>query len=301
MVGIAGLERRGRETRDKNTRVIGGAFEDLEALMASAKQIVALAETFGSSSSARTATGSGTGHAPGFSSTSISSGGDEESKEAFAVLSRIGTFTTRDMFGAGGAAEELYLKELSRHLAEYLTAPNPASGASILAREGGIMSLVDAWALFNAARNGVELVSPTDFRRAAELWSTIALSVPVRLRRFKSGVFAIQNAEWNDEAVMAMLCEWLCETTSDESREGPGDDYALAGIDIDIDIEVPKTKPPPEFKYGRGVTAQEAADKFGWSVGIAVEELEMAEEKGVLCREEGIEGLRFWRNWLVLD
>ena len=36
-------------------------------------------------------------------------------------------------------------------------------------------------------------------------------------------------------------------------------------------------------------------------MGVASEELEMAEEKGALCREEGIEGLRFWENWIVYD
>ena len=53
--------------------------------------------------------------------------------------------------------------------------------------------------------------------------------------------------------------------------------------------------------FGRGITAQEAAQRFGWSVGVASEELEMAEEKGALCREEGVEGLRFWENWIVDD
>jgi len=52
--------------------------------------------------------------------------------------------------------------------------------------------------------------------------------------------------------------------------------------------------------FGRGVTAQDAADHFGWSIGVAAEELEMAEEKGALCREESIEGLRFWENWFVI-
>jgi ESCRT-II complex subunit VPS36 len=33
---------------------------------------------------------------------------------------------------------------------------------------------------------------------------------------------------------------------------------------------------------------------------VAEEELEMAEERGVLCREEGIEGLRFWENFIDL-
>jgi ESCRT-II complex subunit VPS36 len=51
--------------------------------------------------------------------------------------------------------------------------------------------------------------------------------------------------------------------------------------------------------YGRGVTALETADRFGWSVGVATEELEMAEEAGALCREQGLDGFRFWENWLV--
>jgi ESCRT-II complex subunit VPS36 len=51
-------------------------------------------------------------------------------------------------------------------------------------------------------------------------------------------------------------------------------------------------------EYGRAVTAQEVAQRFKWSVGVAAEELEMAEDQGVLCREEGIEGLRFWSNRL---
>lgn len=50
---------------------------------------------------------------------------------------------------------------------------------------------------------------------------------------------------------------------------------------------------------GRGVTAQETAERFGWSVGIAGEELDMAEEKGAVCREQGVDGVRFWENWFM--
>ena len=50
--------------------------------------------------------------------------------------------------------------------------------------------------------------------------------------------------------------------------------------------------------FGRGVTARDVAERFGWSIAVAEEELEMAEERGVLCREEGIEGLKFWENFI---
>ncbi|KAE8552955.1 hypothetical protein EYB25_004334 [Talaromyces marneffei] len=254
-VGIAGLEMRGFEARKNTELVIGNAFEDLEALMASAKQIVSLAETLASESGV------------------AANGG---SSEASAVLSQsaaaLGMVTTKDMLGSG--AENLYLSELARNLAEYLTDDQKG----VLRKEGGIVSLVDLWALFNRTRNGVELVSPSDFEQAARLWEKLKL--PVRLRRFKSGLLVVQSNEWSDEKVIQQLDRWLRE----------------------LRVQVPTESLSWNWeRYGRGVTAQETAQHFGWSVGVAVEELEMAEDKGALCREEGIEGVRFWRNLFLAE
>lgn len=254
-VGIAGLEQRGLEARRNNEVVLGSSFEDLEALMASAKRIINLAETLARESGMA---------------------GDENTAATNAVLSEsaaaLGMTTTKDMLGSG--AENLYLSELSRDLAEYLTDDNKG----ILQKEGGIMSLVDLWAMFNRSRNGVELVSPSDFQKAAELWEKLKL--PVRLRRFKSGLLVVQRYDWNDEKTIRQLQEWMAELR-----------------------QIPPADPVPWDwrQFGRAVTAQEAAQRFKWSVGVAAEELEMAEDKGVLCREEGIEGLRFWSNYITSD
>ena len=250
-VGIAGLEKRDMESRKNNEFVIGTAFEDLEALMASVKEIVALAEKF-----------------------AIESG--RSAPEASSVLSEsaaaLGMVTTRDKLNSG--SDSLYLSELSRNLAEYLT----DDGKGVLRAEGGIMSLVDLWAVFNRSRNGVELVSPLDFHKAAQLWEK--LSLPVRLRRFKSGFLVVQRSDWNDEKTIRQLKTWLQQL----QQEAPLEESCSESS-----------------QFGCGVDAQETAQRFGWSVGVATEELEMAEDKGVLCREEGIEGLRFWRNYLVKD
>ncbi|KAF4212449.1 hypothetical protein CNMCM8980_006359 [Aspergillus fumigatiaffinis] len=254
-VGIAGLEQRGLEARRNNEVVIGSSFEDLEALMASAKRIINLAETLARESGMA---------------------GDENSAATNAVLSEsaaaLGMTTTKDMLGSG--AENLYLSELSRNLAEYLTDDRKG----ILQKEGGIMSLIDLWAIFNRSRNGVELVSPSDFQKAAELWEKLKL--PVRLRRFKSGLLVVQRYDWSDEKTIRQLQEWMAELR-----------------------QIPPADPVPWDwrQFGRAVTAQEAAQRFKWSVGVAAEELEMAEDKGVLCREEGIEGLRFWSNYITSD
>ncbi|KAH8900199.1 Vps36-domain-containing protein [Thozetella sp. PMI_491] len=246
--GIAGLEHRGQAMRKKNELVIGSAFEDLEALMASAKEIVALAERF-----ARQA----------------SSGSASENALLAQSASQLGLITTRDIVGGGD--ESLYISELSRNLAEFLT--DDARG--VLRQAGGILSLVDLWAIFNRARGGVELVSPLDFEKAANLWEKLKL--PVRLRTFKSGVMVVQGRDRTDEITIRSLKAWLADLQAVPPEHEVTWDW---------------------MEFGRGVTAQETAERFGWSIGVAEEELEMAEQKGALCREEGIEGVRFWQNYI---
>ena len=254
MVGIAGLERRGLEQRQNNEAMIGGAFEDLEALMTSAKEIIALAEQFASQ------TNLGTGDS------------SEASALASQSASALGLITTKDMLGSGSGSESLYVSELSRNLAEWLTDDR----RGVLRREGGIMTLVDLWAVFNRARGGVELVSPADFEKAARMWDTLKL--PVRLRKFKSGLLVVQGRDRTDERTISSLLAWL----KGFHQEPPA-------VEVAWDWQT----------FGRGVTAQETAERFGWSVGVATEELEMAEESGALCREQGFDGIRFWENWLV--
>ena len=250
-VGIAGLERQDMEMRRKNEVVIGSAFEDLETLMASAKEIIALAERFEKKSE----------------------DGSTDANQLVAESAKaLNMVTTKNMLGSSANSESLYLSEMSRNLAEYLT--DDAQGT--LRKEGGIMSLVDLWAVFNRARGGVELISPLEFEKAARLWETLKL--PIRLRQFKNGHLVVQQADRTDEKTIAQILSWLQELHSAPPIPCIHWDYK---------------------SFGCGVTAQEAAQRFGWSVGVASEELEIAEERGALCREEGVEGLRFWENWIV--
>ncbi|GAB1732786.1 hypothetical protein NU195Hw_g8734t1 [Hortaea werneckii] len=248
MIGIAGLEARGAELRQNNQAVIGTAFEDLEALMTSAKEVIAMAEVFAKQSG-------------------------NDSADAKSILSdsasALGLATTKDMLGTGSQSETLYITELSRNLAEFLTDDR----RGVLQKEGGIMSLVDLWAVFNRTRNGIELISPLDFEKAALKWEDLRL--PIRLRRFKSGLLAVQENSRTDEKTIASLLAWLRESQY-PSLSSAGDGHGQS--------------------FGRGVTAQETAERFGWSVGVATEELEMAEDTGALCRDQCLDGIRFWEN-----
>jgi ESCRT-II complex subunit VPS36 len=254
VVGIAGLERRGAQLRANNQAVIGSAFEDLEALMTSAKEVIAMAEQFRAQSCSA----------------------DSITPEARSLLnesaSALGLTTTKDMLGSGSASESLYVTELSRNLAEFLTDDR----RGVLRREGGIISLVDLWAVFNRLRNGIELVSPLDFEKAAKMWETLQL--PIRLRRFKSGLLVVQERSRTDEKTIASILAWLREPSMD----------GLAGK-LSGEVAAPNG-------FGRSTTAQETAERFGWSVGVASEELEMAEDIGAICRDQCLDGVRFWEN-----
>jgi hypothetical protein len=253
--GIAGLEQRGLRTRKNNEAVLGSAFEDLEALMASAKDIVALAERFAAESGSNKEL-SGASSDPVLSQSAVA----------------LGMITTKDVLG--DSSNTLYINELARNLAEYATDDR----RGVLRHQGGTMSLVDLWAVFNKSQNGVELVSPADFHKAAEAWER--LSLPIKLRRYRSGLLVVQRKDASDEKTIKQLQDWL------NSLRNMQPDQAV---------------PWDQATFGLGVTAQQAAAKFGWSLGVASEELEMAEETGALCREEGVEGLKFWLNILIED
>lgn len=258
-VGVAGLEGRGFNARLANQTIIGHAFDDLEALMTSAKEVIAMAERFAT----QTKTGSTE---------------DDASKALLSEsASALGLVATKDMFGTGKspANDSLYITQLSRDLAEYLTDDK----RGLLRREGGIISLVDLWAVFNRSRNGIELISPADFEKAAQTWEQLRL--PIRLRQFKSGLLVVQGRDRTDEKTVASLLKWLERFCSDENQASIGTSIAVTW---------------DWHTFGRGVTAQDTATEFGWSVGVATEELEMAEDRGVLVREQGAEGIRFWLN-----
>ncbi|POS87275.1 hypothetical protein EPUL_003517 [Erysiphe pulchra] len=242
--GIAGLEARRLQERQKNERVIGSAFEDLEALMASAQEIIALAESFASTN-------------------------ENLNTDSNAVANALGLVTTKEMLG--NKSESLYITEITRNLVEFLT----DDSRGILSNSGGIISLVDLWAKFNRARGGVELVSPNDFAKATNQWE--GLKLPFRLRRFKSGVLIVQGNEHTDQKIITSIKSWLKDLHTIPPEHEVAWDWR---------------------RFGYGVTAEETAERFGWSIGVAEEELEMVEEEGTLCREDGIEGTRFWINYL---
>lgn len=115
--------------------------------------------------------------------------------------------------------------------------------------------------------------------------------MPVRVRRFRSGVCVVQGRERTDEKTVRGILEWLegLRVAGSPAEAEPGVLQGVKDGGVSWDWAT----------FGCGVTALEAAERFDWSVGVAAEELEMAEERGAVCREVSSEGVRFWVNHFV--
>ncbi|BDA42551.1 probable vacuolar protein-sorting-associated protein 36 at C-terminar half [Coccomyxa sp. Obi] len=130
-------------------------------------------------------------------------------------------------------------------------------------KAGGMMPLPDTYCLFNRAR-GTELISPDDLLTAVKLFS--AVNSELSFRKFASGVLVVQSSSHNDE----QMCAQLQELTG---KQG----------------------------FGRPLTSSDVSAALSVPIAIASEHLLAAEACGVLCRDDGPEGLRLpsWvRRWL---
>ena len=130
-----------------------------------------------------------------------------------------------------------------------------------LKESGGMMTLTDAYVRVNRAR-GLELISPEDFLGACEQFSNLKkLSKQVVMNTFDTtGVKVLQLES------AAVTSEDVLEKTE-------------AAV---VDSE--------------SLTAEEFARLAGVAVVLAKERLLAAENMGRLCRDDSIEGLRFYPN-----
>ncbi|TPX35582.1 hypothetical protein SmJEL517_g02163 [Synchytrium microbalum] len=129
----------------------------------------------------------------------------------------------------------------------------------VLPRSGGMMTMVDVYCIFNRAR-GVALVSPEDLIRASQQYERIGL--PYRLRKFDSGLLVVQSATQNDADTATRVRERVQATKG-------------------------------------GLTAVGFATSERISVILAREQLLMAESRALVCRDDSIEGLRFYDNLIL--
>ncbi|KAK4424769.1 Vacuolar protein sorting-associated protein 36 [Sesamum alatum] len=180
VVGLAGILRKEQEMWESTDKSLQDAFQDLNALMSKAKEMVMLAEKM------RLKLLSGSNNQT--SGTNDDEMGTKEEMQDWLLSVGIVSPVTKESAGA------LYHQQLSRQLADFVKIP--------LERAGGMINLIDIYCLFNRAR-GTELISPDDLLQACSLWEKFDVSV--MLRKFDSGVMVIQSKTHSDEEVFARI------------------------------------------------------------------------------------------------
>lgn len=120
------------------------------------------------------------------------------------------------------------------------------------------MALVDVYCMYNRAK-GYPLVSPHDLIKACEMFP--ALGLPYFLKSFSSGVKVILPS-------------------------GPESTEEHIALTVHSLIKMVES----------GLAAHELCVYMNVSVPLAAEQLAIAEKAGLVCRDDSIEGLRFYDN-----
>ncbi|CAM9839574.1 unnamed protein product [Hapterophycus canaliculatus] len=258
--GVAGILRRQEANRKATAEIATEAFSDLKSLIDKAKEVVAVVERYSAALQDKQKTAAAAGAA-----------GDDgdptrETEDLSSIIQDIGIASPVTKTSAGTR----YHQQLARQLADFLSSPpgNRQGARTLLDMFGGMMTLPDVFSVFNRAR-GTALVSPADLLTTAQLLGPTRLGMS--LRRFASGVLVIQADSHSDKAVGEKLVK--------AAESSGAEDGASAG-----------------FGWGGGLVATQVARDLRVSVTLAVEHLRTAEAGGLLCRDESVEGTRFYAN-----
>ncbi|XP_062207218.1 vacuolar protein sorting-associated protein 36-like [Phragmites australis] len=204
VVGVSGILRMEQEAWENAGQNLQDAFQDLNALMSKAKEMMQLAEKMRlkllTNSSAQL-------------NSNDEEMGSKQDMQDWLLSVGIVSPVTKETAGA------LYHQQLSLQLADFVRIP--------LEKAGGMIALVDVYCLFNRAR-GTELISPEDLLQACSLWEKV--DVPVMLRKFDSGVKVIQTKTHSDEEVFARISSLAQKPDALQKGISPSDAAFTLGI-----------------------------------------------------------------------
>ncbi|KAJ2888771.1 Vacuolar protein-sorting-associated protein 36, partial [Coemansia aciculifera] len=178
--GISTILSTAQQSERARDATLRSAFADLDALTAQAKDIVGMAEHLATQLRGRSVEGG-------------SEGGSEQAFRQYLLALGIDSPVTRDSAGA------VFHSELARELCDYLE--------HYVAQCGGSVALVDAYCLYNRAREFTP-VYPEDFVQACHCFADLRL--PLHLREYPSGLLALEDAaSADDEAVLARIDSYM--------------------------------------------------------------------------------------------
>lgn len=127
------------------------------------------------------------------------------------------------------------------------------------------------------------------------------VGAPFALREFASGVKVVQSSSHSDEAVCKRISELVAPQPAGSgaagSVAGSAADAAPLGPAAASAAAMAELEAALLASLGPSITRLEVAVSLGLPLAVAGEHLRMAEARGVVCRDDGPEGLRYWRNF----
>jgi hypothetical protein len=151
---------------------------------------------------------------------------------------------------------------------------NPAALPQVLLHIHSGTSTADGRPVHLRTVHSVAQQNPTQLK-------DLAGCVP-QLREFGSGVKVVQAASHSDEQVCRQLAEMVMPQPAQQQEGSEG-----------------RRREAAWEMLGPGVTSTDVAATLAVPLAVAGEHLLTAEARGVLCRDDGPEGLRFFRNFFA--
>lgn len=182
--GIQGLVEAAERNASVTNQQLGEAFQDLQALMGRAGQMVQLASSIAAKLQKMSS-----------QSAPFSNNSDMALVKNCLVQLGIDSPVTKD---AAGSLFHLELaKEIGKVILPRLSQP-PYVGA---------VDLVDVYCLVNRARGVGNLVSPADLLKACTSFDQVA--VPLMLKQFPSGLNVLQTKSFSDQVILTKITQAL--------------------------------------------------------------------------------------------
>lgn len=257
-VGVGGLiDRQKNKLSDVKDLTIE-ATTDLESLMQKARDVVQIVDRYAKYRDSLSSGKSGTHSSSTSNSSTTTSNNEDDIDETSSISTDTTTNEVENVLQSIGMVSPVTKYSAGRRYHQQLArqVADMLVQQRRLTRMGGMITLTDLYCIVNKAR-GTELVSPDDLYRCTKLMDSLKLGM--RLVTFRSGVKVIQSDDLGEDA----LCRRIMDLYSAE----------MIGFRID-----------------------EIASALGITLVIAKEQVMLVENKGLLCRDESVYGITFYKN-----
>ncbi|CCH42543.1 Vacuolar protein-sorting-associated protein 36 [Wickerhamomyces ciferrii] len=235
--GIHKLAQQEEIKTKKNELIINSSLDDLQALLNKANEILELTESFKKIN-------------------------PQDGQPKITNINQV----TKNLLNESNdsTSQKLYLQEISRQLSDFLI------NDRILEEEGGIITMIDLYALYNRGRVGINLISPEELYKSCEYFHQ--LNLPLVLKKINN-VQVVQDVKFNTDTKIIEDIKKFIINFGDEDLGS--------------------------FKYS---SVLKISDSFNWSLTITEEILKVGLDLGELVVDQQISGKFYYLNeFLELD